>query len=754
MPQVYNQKLSFANRKEEITEEFNFVGGLVTDAHETKLKPNQSPNMYNVVFNDTGSIKTRNGYRIYNSSPIGSASDQANTGAQSGTLAIDATSDYVAQTFIPSGTVDATQVDLYLAMNTSGQEQYVQVLLYATTAGLPTTLLTNGTGPIKLVTGTSETLYSFIFRHPVALTAAITYAVVLKPYVRGSAQTVNQVNVSHRGATYADGSVITSTDTGLNWTADTAKDLRFVVYSGGSTPVTGLIRYYNSTGTQQLLAKVGTGLYRGNDVTGVMTAITMASGVAFNSASFLDSTIVNDTLLVVDSDSQIKKYRGSTNANYATGTITVTQDSATITGSGTSWNTSTNATAGEYIKLPDSKWYRITAIASDTSMTIETTYEGSTASGQTYTISPWGEVMGKLNTTGAVTVPLPQFIANYSNRVWTLTDNTINFSVLDTSVTEDHFNDFDTTNNSGVINIPAGNGDTGTGLYALGNALFVFQRRAIWAIYGNSPANFELRNITNEIGMINKRTLVEYNDVLLFLSDSGVYMFDGSNLKNISDDVVNSTIEAWANQTSPVATLWDNKYIIGYTPGGDAHNSEALFYDITRGVWGRFNGLHTNVFSNWIGGTDSGEIYFGSANTGNIYQWDSGSHDAGYEIETIYDTPSLSFGAGINDKAIKKFFIQQLALGDWDMTVTQLLDISATETVGSAINLSPGTSSLWDVAQWDEDVWSSEGDLVTTRIAEFQGLGKYVKFRLEQTGYAEGIEVLGLLASARTRRLN
>lgn len=754
MPQVYNQKLSFANRKEEITEEFNFVGGLVTDAHETKLKPNQSPNMYNVVYNDTGSIKTRTGTRLYNASPIGAAADQSNTGAASGTLAIDATSDYVAQTFIPSGTVDATQVDLYLAMNTSGEEQYVQVLLYATSAGLPTTLLTNGTGPIMLVSGTSETLYSFIFRHPVALTAATTYAVVLKPYVRGSTQTVNQVNVSHRGATYGSGSVITSTDTGLNWTADTAKDLRFVVYSGGSTPVTGLIRYYNSTGVQQLLAKVGTGLYRGNDITGAMTTITLPTGVAFNAASFLDYTIVNDTLLAVDSNSQIKKYRGSTNANYSTGTVTATQDSATVTGSGTSWNTSTNAIAGEYIQLPDGKWYRITAIASDTSLTIETTYEGSTAAGQSYVISPWGEVMGKLNTTGAVTVPLPQYIANYSNRVWTLTDNTINFSVLDTSVTEDHFNDFDTTNNSGIINISAGKGDTGTGLYALGNALFVFQRRAIWAIYGNSPANFELRNITNEIGLIDKRTLVEYNDVLLFLSDSGVYMFDGSNLKNISDGVVNSTIEAWANSSSPTATLWDNKYVIGYTPGGDAHNSEALFYDITRGVWGRFNGVFPNVFSNWIGGTDSGEVYFGSSNSGNIYQLDSGTHDAGYEIETLYDTPSLSFGAGINDKAIKKFYIQQLALGDWDMTVTQLLDISATETVGSGINLSPGTSSLWDVAQWDEDAWSSEGDLVTTRIAEFQGLGKYVKFRLEQTGYAEGVEILGILASARTRRLN
>lgn len=753
MPQSFQQKIDFTNRKEEMVQEYSF-GGLVTDVHETKLEPSKTPNVYNVLYNSTGSIKTRNGYTRYNATPIGAAADQSNTGASTGSLAITTTSTYVAQTFTPSGAISVTQVDLYLAMQTVAQEQYVQVSLYATSAGLPTTLLTNGTGQIRLISGTTETAYTFLFRNPVSLSAATTYAVVITPFVRGSVQTVRQVNVYHRGTTYANGSAITSANAGLAWTADTAKDLRFVVYGGGNTGVTGAIRYYTSTGIQQQLLKVGTGIHRGNDITGAMTAITLPTGVSFNTSNFIDWTIVNDTLLVVDRDSQIKKYRGSTNANYSTGTITATINSATVTGSGTTWNTATNAAVGEYIQLPDTKWYKITAIASNTSLTIETAYLGSTLAGQTYVISPWGEVNGRLAGTGTQTAPTPDFIANYSNRIWTLTGNTLNFSVLDTSVTEEHFNDFDTTNNSGIINVPPGNGDTGTGLYALGNALFVFQRKAIWAVYGNSPANFELRNITNEIGMIDKRTLVEWGDVVVFLSDEGVYLFDGSNLKNISDGVVNVAIRAWANQTSAVATLWKNKYLISYTPSGGSANSEALFYDLTRGIWGRVNGANMNVFCRWLGGTDSDELYFGSSTTGSLYKWDIGGHDDGYVIDTLYDTPSLGFGAGINDKAIKKFYIQQLQLGDWDMTVTQLQNISETETAGTAINLSPGSSSLWDVAVWDVDTWSAEGALITSRIAEFQGIGKYFKFRIEQSGYSEGIEALAITATARMRRLN
>ena len=755
MPTSFQQGTRFRTQKEEVLSEFNFVGGLVTDPHETKLAANQSPDMANAVFNETGSITTRNGYLRYNVNPIGTASDQANTGASAGTVEIDATADYVAQTFVPSGAISCTQVDLYLAMETSGEEQYVKVELWSTSGGAPSAILTNGTGQIKLITGNSETAYSFRFREPVSLSASTTYAIVVKPFVRGSTQTVNHVLLHRTGGAYGSGQVYTSTDTGSSWSA-AGNDLKFVVYSGGNTGGTGLLRFYTDTGIKQLFGKFGTSLYRGNDSTGAMTAITLGSGVSLTSANFIDWTITNNTLLVVDGTNRIQKYRGSTNANYSTGTLTATNASATVTGSGTSWNTTTNAEVGEYIQLPDTKWYKITAIGSDTSLTIERTYQGSTLSGQTYKISPWGEVQGKLSSSVApsgLVRPTPKFIENHINRIWTLEGNTLRFSVLDTSVTEEHFNDWDTANNAGTIIIPSGKGDTGTGLYSLNNSLYVFQRRAIWRLYGNSPANFELRNVTNEIGMIDKRTLVEWNDLLIFLSDNGVYLFDGSNLKNITEGVINSTIDTWANKTTCVATLWNNKYIISNTGTGDSYNSEAYFYDMTRGVWGKVEGAFIGAWSNWQGGNDTGQIYFASSNQGSIYRWDIGGHDDGYEIETRYHTASIPFGAGINDKAAKKLYVQQTALGDWNMTVATHFDVASAHATTTTINLLGTDSTLWDVAQWDEDTWPDENAILTNRVAEFQGIAKYFAFEFAQTGYDEGLELLGIVGTVRMRRL-
>jgi hypothetical protein len=754
MPTSFGTNLRFSPKPEKVLEEFTFDGGLKTDFHETKLAPNESPDLANITFNDTGSIKTRNGYLRYSNDEVTAASDQSNTGSSTATVTLDSAGDYAAETFQLGSTKNITQVNLYLAMTNANEEQYVRAEIWSTST-TPSAMLTQS--QILLVSGTSETTYKFRFREPYSLTGSTSYAIVVKPFVRGSTSATVKSFVVHRtGNVYGSGAAYTSTDAGVTWSAISSADLKFdVLTSTTNLGSTGLIRYYNSTGVQQLFAKFGTSLYRGNDNTGALTAITLGSGVSLTSANFIDWTIDNDTLLVVDGTNKIQKYSGSTNSNYSTGTITATNASATVTGSGTSWNTVTNAIAGEYIQMPDGKWYKITAIASDTSLTIEVSYQGSTLSGQTYNISPWGEVQGRLDSTApsGLVRPTGSFIANHINRIWVLQNNALYFSTLDTTVSGEHFNDFDTSNNAGQINIPAGKGDNGTGLYSINGSLYVFQRNAIWVLLGSSPANFELRNVSNEIGLIDKRTIVEYDAYLIFYSGKDIYIFDGSNLKNLTANRVNTTISEFGSKTNPAATLWGSTYILSFTVSGGSYNSKSIFYDIVNDKFGIHEGVFASAWSNWNGGTDNGEVYFASSNQGTIYKWDTGGHDDGYEIETRYNTPSLGLGVNMNDKVIKKVYLQQIGLGDWDLTVNQIADITGDTTI-STINLLAGSTSLWDVAVWDVDVWSDEASLITTRINEFQGTGKYFKYEFSQIGYNEGVEILGLNVTTRVRKLN
>jgi hypothetical protein len=76
--------------------------------------------------------------------------------------------------------------------------------------------------------------------------------------------------------------------------------------------------------------------------------------------------------------------------DYTTGTVTVTENSTTVTGSGTSW---TSAMDGRWFHVTNTdNWYRIATVNNATSLDLETYYEEDSASTQTYTIGQTPEL--------------------------------------------------------------------------------------------------------------------------------------------------------------------------------------------------------------------------------------------------------------------------------------------------------------------------------------------------------------------------
>lgn len=68
------------------------------------------------------------------------------------------------------------------------------------------------------------------------------------------------------------------------------------------------------------------------------------------------------------------------------GTVAVTLNSTTVTGTGTAF--AANARVGDGFKGPDGAWYEITNIASDTVLSILPAYAGATGTGKAYAIVP------------------------------------------------------------------------------------------------------------------------------------------------------------------------------------------------------------------------------------------------------------------------------------------------------------------------------------------------------------------------------
>jgi len=87
--------------------------------------------------------------------------------------------------------------------------------------------------------------------------------------------------------------------------------------------------------------------------------------------------------------------------DYTTGTVAVTQNSQTVTGSGGA--TFTSAMIGRWFVMDDTSkqgegyWYRISAVPTSSTLTLETSYEGVSASGATYRIGEVPELPEELH---------------------------------------------------------------------------------------------------------------------------------------------------------------------------------------------------------------------------------------------------------------------------------------------------------------------------------------------------------------------
>lgn len=77
----------------------------------------------------------------------------------------------------------------------------------------------------------------------------------------------------------------------------------------------------------------------------------------------------------------------SAGAWYRVGTVNVTKNNQTVTGVATNWQNDVIAIAvGDIFTLDAKTWYEVTAVASDTSITLDRGFEGATGAGQSYAI--------------------------------------------------------------------------------------------------------------------------------------------------------------------------------------------------------------------------------------------------------------------------------------------------------------------------------------------------------------------------------
>src|SRR3569833_185469 len=131
----------------------------------------------------------------------------------------------------------------------------------------------------------------------------------------------------------------------------------------------------------------------------------------------------------------------------------------------------------------------------------------------------------------------------------------------------------------------------------MGN-LYFCTRNDKYVLYGSENATFRLDNAVGQKGTYSQESVAFDQNFAYIASDDGIYQFNGTQEKNIAEDV----LDTWTGilkKENTVLELRNNRLYVFYTENGSAINSACLVYNIAYDIW------ESKDLNMYVGGTYS-----------------------------------------------------------------------------------------------------------------------------------------------------
>ncbi len=181
-----------------------------------------------------------------------------------------------------------------------------------------------------------------------------------------------------------------------------------------------------------------------------------------------------------------------------------------------------------------------------------------------------------------------------------------------------------------------------TGWAVLNDNLFIFTKGTKWALYGSDLSSFTLRRSTGLKGTYSQNTIATTRNSIFFLSDDGIYQFDGATDRLISQHITDKIGEI-TSATNACLQVWKNRLYVFYTPSGSNANSKCLVYNLDYQSW-ESQDTSTYISRATVMKGDNGEFIQASSLVGQVFYAESSSNTynnlgrkVDWEIRTRYE---------------------------------------------------------------------------------------------------------------------
>lgn len=418
-------------------------------------------------------------------------------------------------------------------------------------------------------------------------------------------------------------------------------------------------------------------------------------------------------------------------AGLKTGTSAVT--SATVTGSGTTWNTAGDGKvlAGDLYRVDsDGEFRQILTVDSDTQLTLTAAYPSNYGAGQAHTIMKRLAVgspvaMSALNSKlyisdgtrpvqrydgtdvrDVVGFPLTKHMRTYKNHIFTW-----GHSGARSTLSWSDVNDAETWPAANNQQISPNDSDGSRGIFVYRGSLILFKNRSMYIFTGDSP--FDPVNPTytivplkvpDDFSFYASRAIVTHLGVMKFLTEKGWYGYrGGTELEQIISDIVSADTDAFrrlgpaeeAMQDSPVAFVHNDDMYCCVVDTGQSPSStcNTIFVLDRDGAWWRWYPSGANGFSDFAAVQFSGgsrALIVGDVGNAELRTADTGSIDDAAAISGYWISREFTYEVE-QEFLYAKIWLKKQSAGS--LTVSYSLDratfvdftVSMTAGVGTVV---------------------------------------------------------------------
>ena len=292
-----------------------------------------------------------------------------------------------------------------------------------------------------------------------------------------------------------------------------------------------------------------------------------------------------------------------------------------------------------------------------------------------------------------------------------------------------------------------------TGLVSFQDALFIFTQDNKWVFSGYDKGSFSMRQSTGAKGALGFKSITQDENHVYFVSGDGLYQFNGSEDKNISDDRIKPLFDAVGNKFNIVPIVWKNKVRFYMQSKGSPYNDIVALYN-------------KNVNGEWELDTDSWidrAIYFDDADDNqellefsSLYAMpmlaEQGYNSLGAPIDFEYRMKYDSFGLPAQKKRVRRYF-PILQGVDTSFNIRIMMDKDFQDNPRIRDVLLAVNGSTWGGFKWgDGTTWGGDKSFKHHRQS-YPGSAYYWQLRIARKGVNNRVAFIGSQYKYRIKRM-